>query len=73
MLDMSSSPIDPVTVEIIQNALISFIREMRVNIIRTAFGPIIWETHDFSCGLLAPDGELVAISEDNPVHIVPTM
>ena len=70
---MSSSPIDPVTVEIIQNALISFIREMRVNIIRTAFGPIIWETHDFSCGLLAPDGELVAISEDNPVHIVPTM
>ena len=70
---MSGSPIDPVTVEIVQNALISFIREMRGTIIRTAFGPIIWETHDFSCGLLAPDGELVAISEDNPVHVVPTM
>ena len=70
---MSDSPLDPVTVEIVQNALISFIREMRGTIIRTAFGPIIWETHDFSCGLLAPDGELVAISEDNPVHIVPTM
>ena len=26
---MSGSPIDPVTVEIVQNALISFIREMR--------------------------------------------
>lgn len=65
--------IDPVTVEIIQNALNSFIGEMRVTIIRTAFGPNIWETHDFSCGLLAPGGDLVALSEDNPVHIVPTM
>lgn len=70
---MNATSIDPVIVEVIQNALISFIREMRVTIIRTAFGPIIWETHDFSCGLLAPDGELVALSEDNPVHIVPTM
>ena len=70
---MNGTSIDPIVVEVIQNALISFIREMRVTIIRTAFGPIIWETHDFSCGLLAPDGELVALSEDNPVHIVPTM
>jgi N-methylhydantoinase B len=70
---MTSADIDPVTIEIIQNALNSFIGEMRVTIIRTAFGPNIWETHDFSCGLLAPGGDLVALSEDNPVHIVPTM
>ena len=70
---MSGADIDPVTVEIIQNKLNSFIREMRGAIIRTAFGPIIWESHDFSCGLLAPDGELVALSDDNPVHIVPTI
>lgn len=70
---MSDAPLDPVTIEIIQNALNSFIREMRGTIIRTAFGPIIWEVHDFSCALLAPDGELVAMSDDNPVHIVPTM
>lgn len=70
---MSGADIDPVTVEIIHNALNGFIRETRGTIIRTAFGPNIWETHDFSCGLLAPDGELVALSEDNPVHIVPTI
>ena len=68
---MSGVEIDPVTVEIVQNALNSFIGEMRGTIIRTAFGPNIWETHDFSCGLLAPDGELVALSEDNPVPIAP--
>jgi N-methylhydantoinase B len=70
---MQNPLVDPISVEVIQNALVSFIREMRVTIIRTAFGPVIWETHDFSCGLLAPDGELLALSEDNPVHIVPTM
>lgn len=70
---MSGTQLDPVTIEVIQNVLISFIREMRGTIIRTAFGPIIWETHDFSCGLLAPEGDLVAQSEDNPVHIVPTI
>ena len=70
---MRKVSVDPISVEVIQNALVSFIREMRVTIIRTAFGPVIWETHDFSCGLLAPDGDLLALSEDNPVHIVPTM
>ncbi|MCE2492212.1 MAG: hydantoinase B/oxoprolinase family protein [Alphaproteobacteria bacterium] len=70
---MSGADVDLITAEIVQNALDSFIGEMRVAIIRTAFGPNIWETHDFSCGLLAPDGDLVALSEDNPVHIVPTM
>lgn len=65
--------VDPVTVEIVQKAFVSFIREMRGTIIRTAFGPVIWEVHDFSCALLAPDGELVALSEDHPVHIVPTI
>ena len=70
---MSDIDIDPVTVEIIHNSLDGFIRETRGTIIRTAFGPNIWETHDFSCGLLAPDGELVALSDDNPVHIVPTI
>ncbi len=40
---MRERPIDPVRVEIVQNALIRFIRETRGPIIRTAFGPIIRE------------------------------
>ena len=65
-------PLDPITIEVIQNALVSLIREMKVTIIRTAFGPIIWEMHDFSCAMMAPDGDLVALAEDNPIHIFPS-
>ncbi len=69
---MSQQKIDPVMVDIISNALNSFVREMRVTISSTAFSPIIWQVHDFSCGLLAANGDLAALSQDNPAHIVPT-
>ena len=67
------APLDPIKIEVIHNALISFIKEMRHSIIRTSFGPSLRERHDFSCALQAPDGELVAIYQDNPPHIVPTV
>ena len=69
----TATPLDPVRVEVINNALMSFIKEMRHTIVRTAFGPSLRERHDFSCALQAPDGELVAIYQDNPPHIVPTV
>ncbi|MBI4189622.1 MAG: hydantoinase B/oxoprolinase family protein [Betaproteobacteria bacterium] len=65
--------LDPIKVEVIHNALMSFIKEMRHTIIRTSFGPNLRERGDFSCALQAPDGELVAIYQDNPPHIVPTV
>src|SRR5450432_4014934 len=71
--DKLSETLDPVSIEVIHNALMSFIKEMRHSIVRTSFGPSLRERHDFSCALQAPDGELVAIFQDNPPHIVPTV
>jgi N-methylhydantoinase B len=62
---------DPVTVGVVQELLISVVREMRLTFSRSAFSSIISEGHDFSCALLSPDGELVAQSEDHPGHIFP--
>jgi N-methylhydantoinase B len=43
---------------------------MRANIIYASYSSIIFEGHDFSCGLLDKDGNLVAQSlDDNPIHI----
>ena len=69
----TATQLDPVTIEVIHNALTSFIKEMRHTIIRTSFGPNLRERHDFSCALQDPNGELVAIFQDNPPHIVPTV
>ena len=63
---------DPITIEVVRNAFISMIREMRASIGRAAFSPIVYETHDFSCALLDSQANILALSEDLPAHIFPT-
>lgn len=63
--------VDPVTVSVLEELLVSVVREMRVTFSRGAFSSIINEGHDFSCALLSAEGELIALSEDNPGHTFP--
>ena len=68
----SSAPeVDPIELEIIQEAMISIVREMRVNLVATAYSSIIYEAYDFSCVLIDGQGQIVALAEDNPSHIFP--
>ena len=60
---------DPITFEVIKNALISSAREMSQALRRTAFSPNIKERRDCSCALFDKDGRLVAQSKDIPVHL----
>ena len=68
---MTSSAIDPITLELLQETFISVVREMRANLVATAYSSIIFEAHDFSCVLVDGDGQIVAQAEDNPSHIFP--
>jgi N-methylhydantoinase B/oxoprolinase/acetone carboxylase alpha subunit len=52
--------INPITLEVLCEGLISIVKEMRANIIRAAYSSVIYEFDDFSCALFGPDGELVA-------------
>lgn len=63
--------LDPITLEVIQESMISIVREMRANLIATAYSSVIHEAHDFSCVLVDGKGEIIAMAEDNPSHIFP--
>ena len=63
--------IDPITLEIVCEGLISTVREMRASIIRASFSPVIYELDDFSCALFNAKAEMVAQSEDHPGHVLP--
>ena len=63
--------IDPISLEVINESFVAVVREMRANMVRTAYSSIIYEGHDFSCVLVDGEGQLVAMAEDNPVHIFP--
>jgi N-methylhydantoinase B len=65
------SDIDPITLEVVTEGLISVVREMRATVFRTARSVAIYEARDFSCGLFDALGQVVAQSEDIGSHVVP--
>lgn len=71
---MSREPvpeIDPVSLEVMNESFVAVVREMRANMARAAYSSVIYEGRDFSCVLVDGTGQLVAMAEDNPVHIFP--
>jgi N-methylhydantoinase B len=53
--------VDPITVEVIHNYLLSSAREMNRNLVRTSYNTIVYEVHDF--GLALYDRKLRMIAE----------
>ena len=61
--------VDPITREVVQNRLVSIVREMSHSLARASYSPIIYEVKDFSNVLLRPNSELVAQAEGIPVFL----
>src|SRR5436305_9883021 len=61
--------IDPVTLEVLRNALESIADEMGAVLRRTSFSPNIKERMDASCAIFDAAAQLVAQAEHVPVHL----
>jgi len=61
--------IDPITLEVLRNALESVADEMGAVLKRTAFSPNIKERMDASCAVFDAAAQLVAQAEHVPVHL----
>jgi N-methylhydantoinase B len=67
---MKTSPIDPVTLEVIWNRFMSVANEQQDTLIRTAFSTIVRESQDLACGLFDTKGRMIAQSlSGTPGHI----
>jgi N-methylhydantoinase B len=55
-----TSPIDPITFEVIQNGLSSIADEMALVIMRSAYSPVVRDSMDYSTALCDANGEVVA-------------
>ncbi len=56
----SRRAVDPITVEVVNNALGAIAEEITINLARTAHSTIVYEVQDFCTGLLDAQGRLVA-------------
>ena len=61
--------LDPITLQVIREGLISLCRSMGHAMSRTAYSPILSEGFDFSCAFFDSEAEMVAQAEFNPVHL----
>ena len=57
---MTAVAIDPVTLEVVKNALASVADEMALVVMRSAYSPVVRDTMDYSTALCDRDGELLA-------------
>src|SRR5262245_53164380 len=60
---------DPATFEIIKNSLYKIAEEMRVDLAKTAYSPLLKSAGDYSCGVFDARGEMVAQGPDLPIHL----
>jgi len=60
---------DPVTFEVIKNALYAICADMKSVIMRTSFSPLLSLSADLSCALLDTGCNVVAQGVDIPVHL----
>ena len=62
--------VDPITFEVIRNALLTTAAEMKVVVMRSSYSTIWRESGDLSCAILSRDGEMIAQGPgDLPAHL----
>ncbi len=62
--------IDPITLEVLWNRLISVVNEQQVTLMRTAFSTVVRESQDLACGVFDTRGSMIAQSlTGTPGHI----
>ena len=60
MTDASRPAVDPITLEVVKNALASTADEMALVIMRSAYSPVVRDTMDYSTALCDRNGRVVA-------------
>src|SRR2546422_8819413 len=65
-----TKPLDPVTLEVIRNALPAVANEMAADLQRTSYNMMIYEVRDFCTALVNPDGELISQNVGGVSHFV---
>jgi N-methylhydantoinase B len=66
---VTRNAVDPITLEVLRNALESIADEMGAVLKRTSFSPNIKERMDASCAVFDAQAQLVAQAEHVPVHL----
>src|SRR5271154_5268522 len=60
---------DPARFEVVKNALFAATEEMKIDLAKTAYSPLLKVAGDYSCGIFDVNGNMVAQGPDLPIHL----
>ena len=52
--------VNPITLEVVGNALIAYAEEMAIALCKSAYNMMIYEVRDFCCGLIDAEGRMIS-------------
>lgn len=61
--------VNPITLEIIRNGFVAAADEMKINLMRTSYNPIIYEVLDFSVGIFDRNGDIISQASGLPIFL----
>jgi N-methylhydantoinase B len=70
MTTASKAAVDPITLEVLRNALPAIASEMAVDLQRTSYNMMIYEVQDYCCALLDAQGRLISQNMGGVSHFV---
>ena len=68
-MNKSTSDVDPITMEVVQNALGAIADEMALVIMRTAYSTIVRDSMDYSTGVCDRHGRIIAHGMTMALHL----
>ena len=60
---------NPATLEVVRNNLVSIAEEMGMSMVRTAYSPGVKERRDCSCSIYEGNGQMTSQAEHVPIHL----
>jgi len=65
----TGTTVDAFTTEVVRSTAVAITREMKTNLMRTAYSSVIYEAEDFTVGLFDADGNTISIGLGLPMFI----
>jgi N-methylhydantoinase B len=67
--DQPAVAADPIVAEIVRNALKTAARQIELAVMRTSVSPILYDAHDFACGIFDAEAQLLGQDEGVPAFL----
>src|SRR5438132_11669729 len=66
---MNDPAVDPITFEVLTNALDSIADQMAITLMRSAYSPVVRDSLDYSTGFFDGQGRMLAQGLTTPLHL----